>query len=113
VPRKKVHFTSAGIIKLLFSDISLPEVGLGGGGRVRGGGKVRVQSIGSIFISFFSPIVDSRIFFSSLRGGKEIQTDDALVPHCDESERAVPGISPYVSDQTFPGPEYDLLLWAE
>jgi len=33
--------------------------------------------------------------------------------HCDESERAVPGPSPDVSDQTFPGPEYDLLLWAE
>ncbi len=33
--------------------------------------------------------------------------------HCDESEWAVPGPSPDVSDQTFPGPEYDLLLWAE
>jgi hypothetical protein len=80
VPRKKVHFTSAGIIKLLFSDISLPEVGLGegeGGGR---GESSTVQSIGSIFISFFFPIVDSRIFSRSLRGGKEIQPADALVP---------------------------------
>jgi hypothetical protein len=37
----------------------------------------------------------------------------ATVVHCDESERAVPGPSPDVSDQTFPGPEYDLLLWAK
>jgi hypothetical protein len=43
-----------------------------------------------------------------------VSEDAGIEPiHCDESERAVPGPSLDVSDQTFPGPEHDLLQWAE
>jgi hypothetical protein len=45
-----------------------------------------------------SPVL--AVFFSVMR---------RILLHCDETEWAVPGPSPDVSDQTFPGPEYDLL----
>ncbi len=38
--------------------------------------------------------------------------DNITFLHWYKIERAIPGPSPGVSDQTFPGPEYNFLLWA-